>query len=113
MSGPLQRSPVSPWAGLFSGMIGWAVHHQLGSDLVFADCRNGGPLLTGGLGLACALAVAAGAALSWSARAPAGGEGRSETRRFAVAISLGAAALFLLAIAFQTLSGFIVPACHR
>jgi hypothetical protein len=101
----------APWSGLFIAAAAWAAHHQLGSSLSFADCRLGGPLLNGGLGLACAVVAGLGAGLSWRARD--GAEGRAETRAFAAWLSVAGAGLFLLAILLQAIPGFIVPDCHR
>jgi hypothetical protein len=105
------HSTFAPWAGLFLGALGWAAHHQLGSSLSFADCRLGGPMLSGGLGLGCAILALVGASVSWRARRA--GDGRPETRAFAAWISLMAAGLFLLAIVLQTFAGFVLPDCHR
>jgi hypothetical protein len=109
-----ERKAIAPWTGLFVGAGGWFLHHQAGSDAVFWDCRLGGPLLTGLLGLVCGLLVLGGGVISWRARNPsAEAEDRPESHSFAGVVGAGAAGLFLLAIAFQTLSGFIIPACER
>jgi hypothetical protein len=114
MSGRLERKAVAPWAGLFLGAVGWFLNHQAGSDIVFGHCRMGGPLFSGALGLACGLLVVVGGAISWRTRKPGPDvQDGPENHSFAAMVGAGSAALFLLAIAFQTLNGFIVPACER
>jgi hypothetical protein len=108
---PYRTSGLAPWSGFFLGFLAWGLDHQVGSSLVFADCRLGGPLLTLGLGAVCAVVAISGGALSWLSRHP--GSGEAQTRRFAALLSLSAAGLFLLAIFLQSLSGLIIPACHR
>jgi hypothetical protein len=106
-----RNSVLAPWSGLFLGFVAWALDHQVGSSLVFADCRLGGSLLTVGLGATCAMITVAGGALSWISRRP--GEGEIETRSFAAMLSQLAAGLFLLAIILQSVPGLIIPECHR
>jgi hypothetical protein len=99
--------PFAPWCGLVAGMVGEGLHHQVLSDMLHFDCQRGGAwpgLLWGSVLI---VFIAGGAAVSWFAR-DAGG---SATRRFIADSSLMAAGLFGLAIAWQTLAGFIVPAC--
>lgn len=103
------RSAVKPWAGLFLGALAWFVHHQVGSDLIGRNCRLGGPLLTGGLGLACGLVAVVGGAISWRARREPTGVG--EVRNFAGTVGAATAAIFLLTILLQSLIGFVVPRC--
>ena len=107
------RSGALPWTGLFAGAAAWALHHQIGSDVTFSDCGLGGPWLIGGLGLVFGLVAVAGGLVSWRTRhAGPDREGREESRRFAAFVGVAGAGFFLLAIVFQTLAGFIVPACH-
>ena len=107
---PLSR--VRPWSGLILGATGWFLDHQLGADLIFHDCRRGGPWLSGGLAIICGLLVVAGGAMSWTASRHANLP-TNQNREFSGLVAAGAAALFLLAILLQTFAGFIVPACHR
>lgn len=114
MNAWIQRSTLAPWSGLFLGAAAWFAQHQAGSDLIYWDCRLGTPLLTAGLGLVCGLVTIVGGLLSWRAhRAMHSGEGVVQNRRVAGIIGAGAAGIFLLAIFFQSLIGFIVPTCLR
>lgn len=112
MSGILQRSAVAPWTGLLVAPFAWFAHHQLGSNLDYADCRQVNPVLYVVLGLVFGALIAAAGAVSWLARkAPADSASRPESRRFAGYFASGAAAMFLLAILLQTLGAVISPAC--
>jgi hypothetical protein len=108
----LRASPLAPWAGFFVGMVAWFVHHQLGSDANFWDCHTGSGPFVVATGVVCGLVVIGGGLVSWWAVAPDTGA-EAQNRRFARAVGLAAAVVFLLAIAFQTLAGVLVPACHR
>jgi hypothetical protein len=108
----LQGSPLSPWAGLFLGALAWFLHHQAGSNGVYYDCREMGFVYVVGLGFACALIALAGAWISWTSDG-APPPPRHQNRGFARMVGLASAAIFMLAIAFQTLAGALVPACLR
>jgi hypothetical protein len=108
----VRDSAWTPWAGLFAGAAGWFVHQQAGANANYWDCRWGGPLWTLGLALVCGAVVAAGGWLSWTSQRSLG-EDATATRRFSGLVGAATAAIFLMAIAFQTLAGLIVPSCHR
>lgn len=109
MSARASSGSFAPWAGLFLGAAAWFAQHQVCSATIYWDCRLGGPVLTAGVGLAAAVVTVAGGWMSWwTYRA----KDRSN-RSVSGAIGAGSAAIFLLAILFQSLIGFIVPACHR
>lgn len=98
-----------PWAGLLGAITGWALTHQIGSNTAFDKCQVTSPLpmvLLGVLGLAV---IAAGGLLS--ARLWRRGEAETESRRFVSLIGMMAAALFGVALVFQTLSSLIIPQC--
>ena len=106
----LQRSRLSPWAGVLIPPAAWALHHQLGSDLIFYDCRLGGSALIALLGLGMAVVTAGAGLLSWVSRDRSE---RSGVRTFAAMLGALTAGLFLLALAFQTEAALLLPACHR
>lgn len=107
----LRNSPLAPWAGLFLGAAGWSLHHQIGSDANDWNCHAANGAFVVGVGVVCALVAAAGGLLSWSAAAQTGQE--PQNRGFARIVGMAGAAVFLLAIGFQTLAGFLIPACLR
>jgi hypothetical protein len=103
----LNLSELKPWAGLLAGMLGAGLQHQLVSDAMHFDCRHGGNDLVAGIGALVLIAI--GALLSWSAlRSHPDPE---SPRRFVAVMSLMAAALFALMVCWQTLAGWIRPAC--
>lgn len=113
---PLITAGWRAWAGLFLGAAGWALHHQSGSNGNFSRCMAWNGWADAGMGLVEALVVLTGGWLSWTAWRRAGGEpetGHEASGRFVPAISLMAAALFLLTILIQMAAGLILPSCWR
>jgi hypothetical protein len=113
---PITSPRWRAWAGLFGGAAGWALHHQVGSASNFARCTVADGRLDLATGLLAAAIVVVSGWLSWAAWRSGGG--RSPTSheaagRFLPAVSLMAAALFLLTILTQVVAGLIVPACWR
>ena len=109
---------LQPWAGLFGGVAGWALHHQLVNDVLHFDCgRGNGTGLV--LGAVVIVVIAALALWSWRALRSSDAVRRereddshsADTRSFAAKLSLMAAALFALLVALQTLAGAMVPGC--
>lgn len=115
-SPPITSPRWRAWAGLFGGAAGWALHHQVGSTSNFARCPTADGWLDTGVGLlACVIVVASGW-LSWNAWRRGGGTGAASHEadgRFLPAVSMMAAALFLLAVLTQMTAGLIIPACWR
>ncbi|MBC6982561.1 hypothetical protein [Caulobacter sp. 17J80-11] len=112
MTGPTWRTRLAPWAGLFAGPLAWWLHQQGMGALTFFDC-DASTLATLLTGLVALLAVAAAGAWSWGAAARERLEPARDVRRFAGLVSAGAAVVFGLAIAFQTLAGALIPECAR
>jgi hypothetical protein len=108
----LLTSPLAPWAGLLVGAAAWFAHHQIGSDTNYFNCRDAGGGFTVMVGLVCGAIAIGGGLVSWAAHADDEGE-TPQNARFARAVGMAGAAIFLLAIGFQTLAGVLVPACHR
>jgi len=98
-----------PWAGLIGGALGWVLSHQIGSTLIQDQCRAGGPLTMALLGLLGLAIAAIGAFFSW--RLWRRQDEAQATRTFLAGLGLLAAALFSVAILFQTIAGFIIPRC--
>ena len=110
MRAQIQKSRVTPWIGLFAPPIAWAIHHQVGSDLVNYDCRIAETPLIALLGAVMALIALASALISWASRR---GEAGTEVRTFAAYIGAMSGAVFFLALVFQTMATLMLPACHR
>lgn len=99
-----------PWAGLISGAIGAALAHQFGAEGMFDDCEAIAPvplILAALLGLAI---VAAGAVASWRVWRD---QAEVESRRLVAVISLGACALFVLAILLPMIATLVLPPCFQ
>jgi len=100
-------SELLPWAGLIAGMAAAGVQHQLLSDALHFDCdfdRYGLPVGTAALAL-----IALGGWLSWRAlrRHPQPGS----ARRLVAQMSVMAAALFAVMVAWQTMATLMLPGC--
>jgi hypothetical protein len=106
----MQRSRWTPWIGLLAPPVAWAIHHQVGADLVFYDCRLGDVAVVAGVGLTMGLISAVSGWISWSSRR--GGQ-EMELRTLAAYVGAMSGAIFFLALAFQTLATLLLPACHR
>ncbi len=101
---------LMPWAGLITGVLALSVAHQFGSDGVFDDCLafSPGPLLT--VSAVMVAATLAGGFASWlvfrnDAEAPA--------RKVVAVISLGASALFVLAMILPMIAAVVIPPCFQ
>ena len=99
-----------PWAGLIGGGAGWALSQQLGSDLSAYSCRSMSPpvaLLIGALGLALAVGGGVLAHRHWRR-----GEAGRGARHFLSLMGMIAAALFAIAIVWQTSAALLIPRCY-
>ncbi|MDX3899231.1 MAG: hypothetical protein QHC40_01720 [Sphingobium sp.] len=105
---------LTPWAGWIGGLLGWVLSDQTGSDLAQFDCTRAHPLVMLLIGLVGAALAVAGAAFSLRAWRMAGATDQPGvgTRRFIAGTGIFAAALFLMAILFQTMASLVIPQCH-
>src|SRR5579884_1808765 len=113
MTGALARSKLGPWTGLFTGAVAWFVDQQAGSGGDEWDCHFATPAWILGLAVVCGIVCALGGWTSWRARREAPEGQSAKARQVGGIVGAGAAAVFGLAIGFQTLAGLIVPACFR
>ncbi len=102
------RAEFLPWAGLAASFTGFAIVHQWGSDGVFDSCGNHGSVVNA-LILLLGLAIL-GLGVLGSLRIVRH-YGESAPRRFIGMISLGAAALFSLAMILPTIASLLIPRC--
>lgn len=100
-----------PWIALAIPPVAWYVFEVGLASVLKVDCAPVSGWVGLGWGGGSLLACAAAAAIAWpGARAPAG---EDASRRWLSRVAVLLAALFALAIAFQTLGVLIVPACVR
>lgn len=108
----LQRSALAPWAGLVTAAIGMAVQQQLLGDMLRFECRLGTPTNGVVVGVLVMLFIGVGCWVSWaSARGATEDERHQATRRFIVHLSLLFALLLSVAVVWQVVATFLVPAC--
>lgn len=108
----LHGSRAAPWSALAAALVGEGLHHQVLSDMLRFDCRLGGPMpgLLAGIGVFVLIAL--GCVLSWlSVRGLDAGDPHAANRRFIVRLGYMVAGLMAVAVAWQTLGMFLVPAC--
>ena len=103
------ESRLAPWAGMVAAALAALVQHQGIGDALHFDCAFGARGANLVAGLAAMLLVLLGGAWSW--RACRGPSDSAEPRRFVAGLSVMAAALAALLVAWATLAGFLVPAC--
>ena len=99
-----------PWAGLVVATLAGAFVHQFGSDGSFDNCALFVPepvLIVAFLGLLAA--IAGGLASARVLR----GEAEAPGRKVIATISVGASALFVLAIVLPMIAALIIPPCFQ
>jgi hypothetical protein len=95
-----------PWAGMLGAGFGWALSHQVGSDLVQENCKAANPIVMILIGLAGLAIAGFGALMSWRSI------GREDGgRKFVACVGVLMAALFSIAIFMQTAATLFLPAC--
>ena len=102
------RVGLKPWGGLIAGMGGAGLQHQLVSDSLHFDCRNGDYALL--IGVAALLLIALGGLVSWSS-VRAHQADAAPTRRFVAHMSVMAAVLLALMVRWGLMAGLILPGC--
>ena len=110
MTSRFRSSPWAPGTGLVVGALAWFVDQQVSSAGNQWDCvALGGPFAVI-VGVVCMAVAAAGGVASWRLRPDVG---ETQSRTFARIVGAGSAAIFILAIAFGTWAGVLLPGCHR
>ena len=98
-----------PWAGLVTGLVGAGLVHQIGSEGMFNDCAAVSPvpiLIVSLLGL---VLTGAGAFGSWKVYRD---KAEGSSRRLIATVSLGLAALFVMAILLPVIAALVIPQCY-
>jgi hypothetical protein len=102
------REEMAPWAGLLVGLAGAGLVHQFGSQGTFNHCAAASPapnLIAAGIGVAVTILAAMS---SWRV-VRSSSEGRS--RRLVGVISVGTAALFVMAMLLPMIASLVIPPC--
>jgi hypothetical protein len=99
-----------PWAGLTAGVIAAGVTHQFGSEGTFDNCAVISPIPLLAVNVLGIVLTMAGAFASWSILRE-GSE--TQARKVIAFISVGAAALFVLAILLPMIASLVIPPCYE
>ena len=99
-----------PWAGLATGILAAGVSHQFGAEGIFDDCAVISPIPILIVNALAIVVVAAGAFWSWPILRQ---DSETHARKVIAFISVGASALFFLAILLPTIASLIIPRCYQ
>ena len=104
------RDVFMPWAGLVAGTTGAALAHQFGSEGMFDNCGvvSPAPLLL--VAIACLVLVIVGGLESWQVLR---GDSETPARKVVASISVGAVALFSMAIVLPMVATLMLPPCFQ
>lgn len=107
---PLSRGArVRPWIALFLPPTAWYVFEVGLGSVLKVHCQPVGDWVGLVWGIASLVACGVAMAIAWPCARPAGDQ--TSPRAWLSQVALLLAAIFALAIAFQTLSVLIVPGC--
>ena len=101
---------LAPWSGLMAAAAGTAMYQQVVSDALHFDCNSTSGSAGIAWGVLALLVVAGGAFVSW--RALPAEAANNALRRFIAHLSLMAAMLACLGIAFELLATALLPGCR-
>lgn len=104
------RGLFVPWAGLVVGIVAAGMTHQFGSEGMFDNCAVISPvplILVALLGIA---ATVAAALWSWGVARDAD---EGPARRLVAIISVGAGALFVMAMTIPIVASLVIPPCFQ
>lgn len=99
-----------PWTGLITGGIAFSIAHQFGSDGTFDHCESISPVPLIIVSLLAIASTVLGAFLSWTVFRK---EAEPQARKVIAAISMGSAALFILAMIFPIIAALVIPPCYQ
>jgi len=99
-----------PWAGLIIGVVSAGFAHQFGSEGVFDRCMSfsPGPVLI--VSVITIAATVVGAFVSWGVLRK---DSETPARKVVAAISVGASALFVLAMILPMIAAVVIPPCFE
>lgn len=101
---------LAPWAGLVVGVVAAGTTHQFGAAGTFDHCQAISPVPLVIVAFVGIVVTAAAALASWGVlRASSEPQGR----RVVAAVSVGAAALFILAMILPIVAALVIPPCFQ
>ena len=106
-------SMLGAWAGLLTAPLAWYGYQQGLGSLVYFSCGASHPPTGPLAGFIAILVTAAASACSWRAWKASAAAPAIDIHRFAALLSVLAAAIFCVAIGFQTLATTLIPSCAR
>lgn len=107
---------LAPWAGSIAGFAAWAVAQQASTLLVGRSCAAGWAWPVLAVCIVAIVVAGLGLAVSWRIRREGSvpdAEPGAGSRRFIAALSMGLAAIFILAILAQILAAAMLSGCER
>ena len=99
-----------PWTGLVTGLVALAIAHQFGSDGVFDDCLAVSPVPLIAVSLLAIAATLIGGFASWRVLR---NDSEAPARKVVAVISVGSAALFVLAMFLPIIAAAVIPPCFQ
>jgi CHASE2 domain-containing sensor protein len=99
-----------PWAGLVTGVVALGIAHQFGSDGVFDHCLSVSPVPLIGVCLLAIAATFAGGFASWRILRS---DSEAPARKVIAVVSVGSAALFVLAMILPIIAALVIPPCFQ
>jgi phosphoglycerol transferase MdoB-like AlkP superfamily enzyme len=104
------RDLFAPWAGLAVGMVAAGFVHQFGSEGVFDHCRPISPIPLLVVSVVGVIVTLAAAAISWPLLRK---DSETHARKVIALISVGSAALFVLAMLLPMVAALVLPPCFQ
>lgn len=101
---------LMPWAGLVIGVVALSIAHQFGSDGTFDNCLAISPVPLMFVSALMICVTVAGALVSWRVFR---NDGEAPTRKVVAFVSLGASALFVLAMILPMIAALMLPPCFQ
>lgn len=101
---------LAPWAGLAVGVAAAGITHQFGAAGTFDHCRAISPVPLIAVALVGIIVTAAAALASWGVLRA---ESEPQGRKVVAAVSVGSAALFILAMVLPIVAALVIPPCFQ
>ncbi len=104
------RVVFMPWAGLVAAIVGGVLAHQFGSQGTFNNCAAISPLPLLIVSALSLLLVILGGLESWRV---VKADSETPARKVVAIVSVGLAALFMMAILLPVIASLMLPPCFQ